>query len=973
MAEKTLDTVLIEFEGKVTDFDEGTDTLIKIFQQLKGELNDTVKSFSVFNKSIEKANKTADTLKKSSKTSSTSLGKVTESALSSSIAFAKSQISAMGVSFALGDMASSAADMIATETKFNSVFGQTEQELKDAKKWADGYSEALYLDSKQVMDASSNFRVLTANMGVNNELSKEMSKNLTMLAYDMAAVANDDVSEVITAMSSGLGGEAEALKRYGVMLNQATLQNTLYSLGIDRTVSSLNAAEKAELTYYQIMKTTSGQQGYLAKNLMQPANAINIVKTQFSLLARELGNVVLPILMAIIPYVITFTKVLRKLAQSVASIFGIALDFDATDWTGTSDQIIGGIDGIGDSADTTSAKIKNMTRDFDKLHVINFDTGNGASTGAGAGGTGGLGLDTSQFASYSDYLGDFAGKSEKIEEIVRWIKDHLKEILIVVGSLTLGKILGDAGKATGLFSKWRGIAAGLGVAIASIGFSWNFKNSLDIMNNGFTGENLLKSIGSSLTAGFGAGIFTFAVTKNLGLALAVAGTISLVLALKDFTLANPTKAKQEAQTKLDRFVESVTDPERYKAKQTAIKLKQDIYVYKGNVYDVETNQFISTYQEELEKKITLANIDTWEKAAENLKQNKMNIFDLTKISDQLPFSWMKASNSVEKATENITRDTSELNNIVSKFEQNMDISNSTKQLGRYSEMWKSVTSTITGSVTTTKTKVVGATTEMNSAMTYNMNEMTKNATNATTQLNSNVNSRFSNLVQTSLANIGNLANNMVSKISTINNNIKNPMDSIRNTITKSLENSNINGVNALEKLKNNASNILNKFKSDTQKNMSETENKVTNTANSLKNKFNFNWNLPSPKVPSFSWSSTLKPVSAAVSKMLGFLGLTTDVPKINVDWFAGGGFPDTGSLFIANEREPELIGSWGNKTAVANSGQIIDGIYQASYNGMKKALTEVPISNDTAVYIGNRQITDIVTKQQKRNKNKYGG
>ena len=63
----------------------------------------------------------------------------------------------------------------------------------------------------------------------------------------------------------------------------------------------------------------------------------------------------------------------------------------------------------------------------------------------------------------------------------------------------------------------------------------------------------------------------------------------------------------------------------------------------------------------------------------------------------------------------------------------------------------------------------------------------------------------------------------------------------------------------------------------------------------------------------------------------------------------------------------------GNKTTVANSVQIIEGIAQASYNGMKRALQEVDFGGgDTLVYVGNKQLTDVVTKQQRMNNKKYG-
>lgn len=60
----------------------------------------------------------------------------------------------------------------------------------------------------------------------------------------------------------------------------------------------------------------------------------------------------------------------------------------------------------------------------------------------------------------------------------------------------------------------------------------------------------------------------------------------------------------------------------------------------------------------------------------------------------------------------------------------------------------------------------------------------------------------------------------------------------------------------------------------------------------------------------------------------------------NVTGFATGGFPTKGDLFIANEAGPELVGSMGGRTAVANNDQITSGIRDAAYMGMKQALSE---------------------------------
>ena len=53
--------------------------------------------------------------------------------------------------------------------------------------------------------------------------------------------------------------------------------------------------------------------------------------------------------------------------------------------------------------------------------------------------------------------------------------------------------------------------------------------------------------------------------------------------------------------------------------------------------------------------------------------------------------------------------------------------------------------------------------------------------------------------------------------------------------------------------------------------------------------------------------------------------------------YAMGGFPDMGEMFIARERGPELVGSIGRKTAVANNDQIISGIESGVYRAMMAA------------------------------------
>lgn len=61
------------------------------------------------------------------------------------------------------------------------------------------------------------------------------------------------------------------------------------------------------------------------------------------------------------------------------------------------------------------------------------------------------------------------------------------------------------------------------------------------------------------------------------------------------------------------------------------------------------------------------------------------------------------------------------------------------------------------------------------------------------------------------------------------------------------------------------------------------------------------------------------------------------ISKISIPRLAEGGLVNAGQLFIAREAGPELVGSIGNKTAVANNDQIVSGIEAGVYRAVMAA------------------------------------
>ena len=118
----------------------------------------------------------------------------------------------------------------------------------------------------------------------------------------------------------------------------------------------------------------------------------------------------------------------------------------------------------------------------------------------------------------------------------------------------------------------------------------------------------------------------------------------------------------------------------------------------------------------------------------------------------------------------------------------------------------------------------------------------------------------------------------------------------------------------------------------------------------IQNKWNEIWNNLTAKIktPHITWTSGKK-ATGWIKDTLEALHLPTSLPKLNIEWYAKGGMPDMGQLFIANERGPELVGQIGGKSFVANQNQMMDLIDKklANAGGMNNATFVIQVGDET--------------------------
>lgn len=300
-------------------------------------------------------------------------------------------------------------------TKFNDFYEATDLfnnamgELSgQATELINKMESLLGIDPTEAMTNIATIQSLATSFGLASDKAYILSKNLTQLAYDESSYWNKDTATTFTAIASAISGELEPIRRLGVDLSQARLQQELLALGFNKQVSSLSQADKAVLRYIAIMKQTTNIQGNLAQTINSPANMVRILKSEISQLAKAVGQLLYPAFKAILPVLIAAVDLIKEFVVSLASVFGQKIEF--TDFSKTQKDIGGVTDAMDDTADATKAAAKaakDYTMGFDELNIID-PSQNSGSPGSGSGGAAGnlLGdVDLSQYDMFKDYAG----------------------------------------------------------------------------------------------------------------------------------------------------------------------------------------------------------------------------------------------------------------------------------------------------------------------------------------------------------------------------------------------------------------------------------------------------------------------------------------------------------------------------------------------------------------------------------------
>jgi hypothetical protein len=152
--------------------------------------------------------------------------------------FSASAARAGGVLFAAGGAAvapfaasiQSASRLEETMNKFDVVFGNNAGTVKE---WSDSFAGSVGRSEEQIASFMSGTQDLLVPMGLEPGAATKMAKDLTGLAVDLASFNNLQDADVIRDLQSALTGSGEVMKKYGVILSAAAVNQELLNQSID--------------------------------------------------------------------------------------------------------------------------------------------------------------------------------------------------------------------------------------------------------------------------------------------------------------------------------------------------------------------------------------------------------------------------------------------------------------------------------------------------------------------------------------------------------------------------------------------------------------------------------------------------------------------------------------------------------------------------------------------------------------------
>jgi hypothetical protein len=209
-----------------------------------------------------------------------------------------------------------ASDFNEAISKNTVVFGAISKEVEN---FAQTAGRALGISETAALAAAGTFAIFGKSAGLAGKDLSDFSIELVTLASDLASFNNTSVDDAINALGSALRGEAEPLRKYGVLLNDATLKAAATELGIYSGSKALTAQQKVLAAQKVIFEQTADAQGDFSRTSTGLAAQQKILGATLENIQTNLGQAFLPLFLKAVKF---FNDKVTPAFERVAEVIG---------------------------------------------------------------------------------------------------------------------------------------------------------------------------------------------------------------------------------------------------------------------------------------------------------------------------------------------------------------------------------------------------------------------------------------------------------------------------------------------------------------------------------------------------------------------------------------------------------------------------------------------------------------------------
>lgn len=222
-------------------------------------------------------------------------------------------------------MISAASDLNENVNKVQAIFGEgAASVIADSNKMAKAFGTS----KNEYLDAAGKFGGLFKGAGFASKQTADLSQQFVRLAGDAASFFNTDFETAFMKLRSGLSGEAEPLRDFGVFLTEDATKAYAYAHGIAAVGQELTNQQKIQARSMQIMEALKDAQGDLERTSGGVANLARNAWGQLENLGATLGQAFLPLVQKGLAAASSFLAAIGQWAESsgILSAIGSLID-----------------------------------------------------------------------------------------------------------------------------------------------------------------------------------------------------------------------------------------------------------------------------------------------------------------------------------------------------------------------------------------------------------------------------------------------------------------------------------------------------------------------------------------------------------------------------------------------------------------------------------------------------------------------